>query len=185
MHRPYLFPADILGVLEREPQHALRGRAGDQFDALHDAVDDDVLDAGVFALGVFADEDRVNIVVGGFVAGDGLAGADVGEKVEGAAKGEVERDMAFTDWGLKDNQPGEFCKCGCWSYGQGSFQSNEVSLDALDGFVRYRRLSVFEDWRNVDRFPFNWGLNGFNWFLPQGVICTSDVDGLWLLKRCL
>jgi len=87
VHRPYLFLSHILSVLKRKPQYALGGCAGNEFDALHDAVDNDVLNAGIFALGVFADEDSVNIVVRGFVAGNGFAGANVGEEVEGAAEG--------------------------------------------------------------------------------------------------
>lgn len=89
--------ANVLGVLKREAEDALRGGAGDEFDALDDAVDDDVLDAGVFAFGVLADEGDVDVVVGGLVAGDGLAGPHVGEEVEGAAEGEVQGDVAFAD----------------------------------------------------------------------------------------
>jgi hypothetical protein len=36
-------------VLEGESQDALRSLAGDQLDALHNAVDDHVLDAGVLS----------------------------------------------------------------------------------------------------------------------------------------
>ena len=99
--------AYLLGVLEGEAQDPLRGGAGDQLDALHDAVDDDVLDSRVFAFGVFTDEDRVDVVVRGFVASYGDAGADVGEEIECAAEGEVEGDMTFAygclgweRWGL-------------------------------------------------------------------------------------
>ena len=48
------------------------------------------------------------------------------------------------------------------SYGQGSFQSNKVLFNAVDGFGRYCGLSVFEDWRDIDGFPFNRGLRGVN-----------------------
>ena len=95
-----LLAADLLGVLEGEAEDALGGGAGDELDGLHDAVDDLVLDARVLALGVLADEDGVDIVVGGLVAGDGHAGAEVGEEVEGAAEGEVEGDVALADGGL-------------------------------------------------------------------------------------
>ena len=54
-----------------------------------------MFDAGVLALGVLADEDGVDVRVGGFVAVDGFAGAYVGEEVEGAAESEVEGDVAF------------------------------------------------------------------------------------------
>ena len=59
-----------------------------------------MFDARVFAFGVFADEDRVDVGVGGFVPGNGFAGADVGEEVEGPAEGEVQGDVAFADGGL-------------------------------------------------------------------------------------
>jgi hypothetical protein len=84
-------------VLEGIAQNALRGLLGDELDALHDAVDYHVLDARVLALGVLTDQDSINIVVGRLVAGDGLAGSDVGEKIKGPAQGEVERDVAFAD----------------------------------------------------------------------------------------
>lgn len=63
-----------------------------------------MLNAGVFALGVFADENGVDIVVGGFIACNGFAGADVSEEVEGTAEGEVQRDMAFADGSLPGHQ---------------------------------------------------------------------------------
>ena len=100
VHGADLAFADVLGVLEGEAQHSLRGGARDEFDALHNAVNDYVLDPGVLAFGVFADEDRVDVVVWGLVAGYGNAGADVCEKVEGAAEGEIEGDVTFTDGGL-------------------------------------------------------------------------------------
>ena len=97
MHRPDLPLAHILRVLECELQHSFRGFLGDEFYGLDDAVDNDVFDARVFAFGVFADEDCVDVVVGGFVAGDGFAGTDVCEEVECAAEGEIEGDVAFAD----------------------------------------------------------------------------------------
>ena len=63
-----------------------------------------MLNTRVLALGVLTDEDGVNVVIWGFVAGNGFARADVGEKVEGTAEGKVERDMAFADRGLGDDQ---------------------------------------------------------------------------------
>ena len=92
-----LLAADAVGVLEGISQHALRGLAGDELDALHNAVDDDVLDAGVFALGVLADQDGVDAVVGGLEADNRLAGPYVGEEVECAAQRQVEGDVAFAD----------------------------------------------------------------------------------------
>ncbi len=55
---------------------------------------------------------------------------------------------------------GKTCICEYWPYGQGSFKSHKVFFDAINGFVRYCGFAVFEDWRNVDRFPFDWSLGG-------------------------
>ena len=96
--------ADVFGVLEGEAQDALGGGAGDEFDALDDSVDDDVLDPGVFAFGVFADQDRVDVVVGGFVAGYGDARAYVREEIECATEGEVEGDVTFADGCLSERR---------------------------------------------------------------------------------
>ena len=51
----------------------------------------------VFSFSVLPNEDGINIVVGRFVAGDGLAGTNIGEEVEGSTKGKIERDVSFTD----------------------------------------------------------------------------------------
>ena len=77
-----LLAADLLGVLEGESQDTLAGLPGDQLDALDDTVDDDVLDARVFTLGVLANQDGVDVVVCGLVAGDGTAWPQVGKEVE-------------------------------------------------------------------------------------------------------
>jgi hypothetical protein len=59
-----------------------------------------VLNARVLALGVLADQDGVDIVVGGLVPSDGPAGPQVGEEVECPAEGEVEGDVALADGSL-------------------------------------------------------------------------------------
>ena len=80
---------DRLGVLEAESQHALGGATGDELDGLDDTIDNLVLNSGVLALGVLADQDGVDVVVGSLEAGNGHAGTDVGEQVEGAAERQV------------------------------------------------------------------------------------------------
>ena len=60
-----------------------------------------MLDARVLALGVLANQDRVDVVVGGLVASNRAAGSQVGEEVECAAEGQVERDVALADGGLQ------------------------------------------------------------------------------------
>lgn len=94
---------DALGILETELQDALGSGLGDELDGLNNAIDDLVLNSGVFTLGVLTDEDSVDIVVGGLEAGDGAAGADVGEKVEGAAESKVKGDVALSDGSLEDS----------------------------------------------------------------------------------
>lgn len=102
MHDTDLLLVDGLGVLESETQNALGGLLGDELDALHNTVDDNVLNTRVFTLGVLTDQDSVDTVVGGLVTGDGAAGTDVGEKVEGTAQSQVQRDVTLTDGGLKN-----------------------------------------------------------------------------------
>lgn len=70
VHDADLLLADALGVLEGEAEDTLGGFAGDELDALDNTVDDDVLDAGVLALSVLSDEDGVDVVVRGLVAGN-------------------------------------------------------------------------------------------------------------------
>jgi hypothetical protein len=95
-----LLATNGLGVLEGISEDTLGGLAGDELDALDDAIDDDVLDAGVFTLGVLSDQDGVDAIVGGLEARDGAAGSQVGEEVEGSSEGEVEGDMALANGGL-------------------------------------------------------------------------------------
>lgn len=96
--------ARLLGVVEGVAGNTLRSLVGDKLDRLDDTVDDNVLDTRVLALSVLTDEDSVDVVVGGLEALDRDTGADVGEEVEGATEGEVERDVALAD-----------CSRGQWS----------------------------------------------------------------------
>jgi hypothetical protein len=62
---------------------------GDKLDALYDTLNDNVLNARVFSLGVFTNEDCVNVVVGGLISRNGAAWTDIGEEVEGTAEREI------------------------------------------------------------------------------------------------
>lgn len=135
--------ADVLGVLEGEAEHALAGLAGDELDRLDDAVDDDVLDAGVLALGVLTDEDGVDVVVGGLVSLDALAGTHVGEEVEGPSEGEVERDVTLAD-----------------GRGERALEGDVVALDGVDGLVGDDGLAVLEGGGDVDRLPLDGHVGG-------------------------
>jgi hypothetical protein len=96
-----LLLVDGLGVLEGEAQNALGGLLGDELDALDDTIDNDVLNTGVFTLGVLTDQDSIDTVVGGLVAGNGAARTDVGEQVESAAQSKVQGNVTLTNGGLE------------------------------------------------------------------------------------
>lgn len=104
--------SDLLAIVrqreaERELCDALALGAGDDLEGLDDAVDGLVLEAGVLALGVLADDAEVDVLVAGLVAGDVLDEDDGGVDVEFLAEGDVEGDVAAAgDGGVKD---------ACWS----------------------------------------------------------------------
>ncbi len=100
VHDTDLLLVDRTSVLEGEAQDALRSLPGDELDALHDTIDNNVLNTRVFTLGVLTDQHGIDVVVGGLVASDRTAGTQVGEKVEGAAKGKVQGDVALSNGGL-------------------------------------------------------------------------------------
>lgn len=92
-----LLAANLLGLLEGEAEDTLGSLTGDKLDGLDDAINNDVLNAGVFTLGVLTDQDGIDIVVGGLEAGNRAARAQVGEKVECAAESKVKGDVALTN----------------------------------------------------------------------------------------
>lgn len=96
-----LLLVDGLSVLEGETEDTLGSFAGDELDALHDTVDDNVLNTGVFTLGVLTDENSVDVVVGGLVAGNGAARTQVGEQVESTAESQVQGDVTLANGGLE------------------------------------------------------------------------------------
>lgn len=100
VHNADLLLVDGLSVLEGEAENALGGLLGDELDALDDTVDNDVLDTRVFTLSVLTDQDSVDTVVGGLVAGDGAARTDVGEQVESTAQSQVQGNVTLTNGGL-------------------------------------------------------------------------------------
>ena len=139
-----LLPANVTGVLEGVAQDALRGLAGDELDGLDNAIDNNVLDARVLALGVLTDQDGVDVVVGGLEALDGPAGTNVGEEVEGATEGQVQRDVTLADGGR-----------------EGTLEGNVVPVDALDGLVGDDRLAVGVQARgDVARLPLDGHVGG-------------------------
>lgn len=143
MDSAHLLAANVASVLEGVAEDALRGLAGDELDALHNAVHNDVLDAGVLALGVLTDEHGVDIVVGGLVALDAAARAHVGEEVEGAAERQVERDVTLADGG-----------------GERALECDQVAGDAVDGLVGDDCLAVLDAGGNVDGLPLDGHVGG-------------------------
>jgi hypothetical protein len=136
-----LLAADSLGVLEGVAQDTLGSLTGDELDGLDNTVYDDVLDARVLALSVLTDQDSVDVVIGGLIAGNRAAGSEVGEEVEGSAEGQVERDVALAN-----------------GSGQRSLEGNLVLVDVLNGGIRNSGLAVLEDRGDVDGFPGNGSL---------------------------
>lgn len=100
MHNPDLLLIDRSSVLERVAEHPLRRLLGDELDALHHTIHDNMLNARVFTLGVLTDQDGVDVVVGGLVASDRPARAEVGEEVERATESKVKGNMALSNGGL-------------------------------------------------------------------------------------
>jgi hypothetical protein len=143
VHNADLLAANLLGVLEGVAEDALRSLASDELDRLHNTVHDNVLNSGVFTLGVLTDQDNVDIVVWGLVTSNALAGTEVGEEVERSAESQVEGDVALAD--------------GC---SERTLESDVVALDALNGGVWDRGLAVLEDWGNIDGLPLDRGVGG-------------------------
>ena len=101
VHDADLLAADGFGVLEGVAQDSLGSVLRDELDRLDDTVNNNVLNAGVLALGVLADQDRVDIVVRGLVTGNRAARSEVGEEVEGSSESQVERDVTLANRRLK------------------------------------------------------------------------------------
>lgn len=132
----HLLAANLACVLECVAENALRCLACDELDALHDTVDDHVLNARVLALSVLTDQDSVHIVVGCLEALNATARAHVGEEVESTTKSQIEGDVALADGG-----------------GERALERDEVAGDAVDGLVWDDSLAVLEAGRDVDGLP--------------------------------
>ena len=161
-----LVQANLLGVLEGEAQDTLRGSASDELDGLDNTVDNDVLDARVFTLGVLTDEDSVDTIVGGLVALDRLARTDVGEEVEGTTESQVERDVTLANGGLEwGSQSGEILqerahRGSGGTYGEGTLQGDVVAGDGLNGLVGDDGLAVLQAGGDIDGLPLDGDVGG-------------------------
>jgi len=106
-----------------------------------------VLQARVFAFGVFADDAEVDIGVAGFVAGDVFDEHDGGVDVEFLSEGDVEGLVAGSfDWSVED-----------------AFETEFVSFEGGDGFLEefFRVLVARVHARDIYLFPFYWYVVGF------------------------
>lgn len=97
VHDTDLLLVDRTSILEGETENTLGSLASDELDALDNAVNDNVLNAGVFTLSVLTDQDGVDVVVGSLEASDRAAGTQVREEVESTTKGEVEGNVALSN----------------------------------------------------------------------------------------
>lgn len=91
------------GESEGELGDSLRLEARNDLEGLDDAGHALVLETTVFTLGVLSDDDQIDVLVAGIVAGDVLDQADGGVDVELLAHGDVETLVAGSaDRGVKD-----------------------------------------------------------------------------------
>lgn len=100
VHNTDLLLIDRASILECEAEHSLRSLLCDELDALNHTIHNNVLNARVFTLSVFTNQNSVDIVVGGLVASDGSARTNVGEEVESATEGKVKGNVALSNRGL-------------------------------------------------------------------------------------
>ena len=57
-----------------------------------------VFNTGVLSLSVLANENGVDVIIRGLESFDRGTGANIGEKLEGAAKCQVQRDVSFANY---------------------------------------------------------------------------------------
>jgi hypothetical protein len=110
---------------------------------LNNTVNDDMLDSTVLSLSVLTNEDSVDVVIWCLVSSNALAGTNVGEEVEGSAECQVERDVALAD--------------GCC---ERTFESDVVSVNAVNGLVGNDGLAVFEGRCDIDGLPLDGDISG-------------------------
>jgi len=130
-------------VLESVSKHALGGLPGDELNALDNTIDDDVLNARVFALGVFTDKNGIDIVVRSLVTNDGFARTKIGEEIECATESKVERDVTFAYGCLELISQCSSTNFVVVTYRKRSLQSNVVPPYTVDGILGYSCLTIY------------------------------------------
>lgn len=97
MHDGDFFALVLLGIEEGVLGHAQRGVFGDQFDTLHDARNDGMLNAGIFTFGVLANGDEIDVRVRSLVTFQSFARPDVGEQIELFTQCQIQRLMTLSN----------------------------------------------------------------------------------------
>jgi hypothetical protein len=90
VHDTDLLLARGLSMLESEAQDTLGSFASDELNTLDNTINNNVLNAGVFTLGVLTDQHSVDVVIWGLVSSNRAAWSQVGEKVECPAESQVQ-----------------------------------------------------------------------------------------------
>ncbi len=91
MHARHLLPPELRRIVEGELRDAIGLCRRDDLETLDDAGDRFVLEAGVFAFGLLANDDEVHVGVLGLDAGDGGDFDDAGVEVKAFAHAHVQR----------------------------------------------------------------------------------------------
>src|SRR5690242_16254244 len=89
----------LAGVFEGETGNAGRSFLGDDLEALNHAGHDFMLNAGVKALGIFANDNEVHVGIAGGNVGKVANGAEVGEQLESLAQFHVNAGKSAPDGG--------------------------------------------------------------------------------------
>ena len=90
VHDADLLLSGGLSMLESEAQDTLRGFPSDEFNTLDNTINNDVLNSGVFTLGVLTDQHSVDVVIWGLVSSNRAAWSQVGEEVESTTESQVQ-----------------------------------------------------------------------------------------------
>jgi hypothetical protein len=149
---------NLLGVGESVTSATLRGILGDQLDGLDNAINDFVFNTRVFTFGVLTDKNGVNVLIRSLVTNNRTAGTNVGIKVEGTTKSQVERNVTLANGG-----------------GKRTLQSDGVLADRLDGAIRDSSLTVLDDRSDIDFLPLDGYLGSRENTLNRGGNLGTDT----------
>lgn len=90
VHNTNLLLSRGLSMLESEAQDTLGGFPSDELNTLDNTVNNDMLNSGVFALGVLTDQHSVDVVIWGLVSSNRAAWSQVGEEIECTTESQVQ-----------------------------------------------------------------------------------------------